>query len=121
MRVSLKDLLNAKERGRWWIVGSAWSGKIGDADGAQGKLLWTSVKYKYGFYHLIVVPTFSTSKLWDVNTARALNSTTWGLAMLDQRLNWNDKRLTCAVREARCCVSDSRDDDEEEGCAVTLE
>eukprot|EP00124_Ichthyophonus_hoferi_P002299 Ihof_evm2s151 gene=Ihof_evmTU2s151 len=27
LRVSLKDILNAKDRGRWWLVGSAWKGR----------------------------------------------------------------------------------------------
>ncbi len=27
LAVGLKDLLDADSRGRWWIVGSAWSGK----------------------------------------------------------------------------------------------
>ena len=26
LRVSVKDLLEAKEKGRWWLVGSAWAG-----------------------------------------------------------------------------------------------
>lgn len=26
LRVSLEELLNAKDKGRWWIVGSAWAG-----------------------------------------------------------------------------------------------
>ncbi|XP_022241733.1 nucleolar MIF4G domain-containing protein 1-like isoform X2 [Limulus polyphemus] len=28
LKISLEDLLNAEEKGRWWIVGSAWSGEI---------------------------------------------------------------------------------------------
>ncbi len=27
LRISLEDLLNADEQGRWWLVGSAWAGK----------------------------------------------------------------------------------------------
>lgn len=27
LNISLEDLLNADERGKWWIVGSAWTGK----------------------------------------------------------------------------------------------
>ncbi|XP_076349101.1 nucleolar MIF4G domain-containing protein 1 homolog [Tachypleus tridentatus] len=32
LRISLEDLLNAEEKGRWWIVGSAWSGQITEKD-----------------------------------------------------------------------------------------
>ncbi|KAK3923785.1 Nucleolar MIF4G domain-containing protein 1 [Frankliniella fusca] len=28
LKISLEDLLNAEERGRWWIVGSAWTGHL---------------------------------------------------------------------------------------------
>ncbi|KAG1656332.1 Nucleolar MIF4G domain-containing protein 1 [Nymphon striatum] len=32
LRVSLRDLLDVRERGRWWIVGSAWSGQIDNVE-----------------------------------------------------------------------------------------
>ncbi|XP_017771017.1 PREDICTED: nucleolar MIF4G domain-containing protein 1 homolog [Nicrophorus vespilloides] len=30
LNISLEDLLKADERGKWWVVGSAWSGKVDD-------------------------------------------------------------------------------------------
>lgn len=35
--VSLEDLLNADERGKWWVVGSAWCGTIGTAEQTKKK------------------------------------------------------------------------------------
>jgi len=32
LRVSLKDLLEAKNKGRWWVIGSAWAGRDDIAD-----------------------------------------------------------------------------------------
>jgi len=37
LKVSLDDLVNAKIRGRWWIVGSAWSGHGPNANTTQAK------------------------------------------------------------------------------------
>lgn len=34
MNISLEDLLKADERGKWWVVGSAWTGNINDISGA---------------------------------------------------------------------------------------
>lgn len=34
LNISLKDLLNAQNTGKWWVVGSAWTGNINDISGA---------------------------------------------------------------------------------------
>ena len=36
LRISLDDLLNCEEKGRWWLVGSAWSGRDTDAPTSGG-------------------------------------------------------------------------------------
>lgn len=33
LRISLQDLLKANDRGRWWVIGSAWSGQDDDVQG----------------------------------------------------------------------------------------
>lgn len=30
LNISLEDLLNVHNRGKWWVVGSAWSGNVND-------------------------------------------------------------------------------------------
>lgn len=34
LNISLDDLLNVQMRGKWWVVGSAWTGTIDDISGA---------------------------------------------------------------------------------------
>lgn len=34
LNISLEDLLNVQNRGKWWVVGSAWTGNINDISGA---------------------------------------------------------------------------------------
>lgn len=34
LNISLDDLLNAQNRGKWWVIGSAWSGNINDIGSA---------------------------------------------------------------------------------------
>lgn len=34
LNISLEDLLNVQNRGKWWVVGSAWTGNINDINGA---------------------------------------------------------------------------------------
>lgn len=34
LNISLDDLLNIQMRGKWWVVGSAWTGNIDDINGA---------------------------------------------------------------------------------------
>jgi len=34
LNITLNDLLNADERGKWWVVGSAWTGNIKDIGSA---------------------------------------------------------------------------------------
>lgn len=34
LNIALDDLLNVKNRGKWWVVGSAWSGNIDDISSA---------------------------------------------------------------------------------------
>lgn len=35
LNITLDDLLNASERGKWWIVGSAWTGNVKDIGAAS--------------------------------------------------------------------------------------
>lgn len=35
LNITLDDLLNADRRGKWWVVGSAWSGNVDDIGGAK--------------------------------------------------------------------------------------
>lgn len=35
LNITLDDLLNAEQRGKWWVVGSAWSGNIKDIGAAS--------------------------------------------------------------------------------------
>lgn len=35
LNIALDDLLNVQNRGKWWVVGSAWSGNISDISGAS--------------------------------------------------------------------------------------
>ncbi|XP_026285049.1 nucleolar MIF4G domain-containing protein 1 [Frankliniella occidentalis] len=35
LKITLEDLLNAEERGRWWIVGSAWTGHLPGENSAE--------------------------------------------------------------------------------------
>lgn len=37
LNISLEDLLNADNRGKWWVVGSAWTGHINPAGGVDSK------------------------------------------------------------------------------------
>jgi nucleolar MIF4G domain-containing protein 1 len=53
LKISFSDLLNAKERGRWWIVGSAWTGKETNNTGSSK-----------------VVPGASESDSWILDLAR---------------------------------------------------
>lgn len=34
LNISLGDLLNVQNRGKWWVIGSAWSGNISDISGS---------------------------------------------------------------------------------------
>lgn len=34
LNISLEDLVNVQNRGKWWVVGSAWTGNINDISGA---------------------------------------------------------------------------------------
>lgn len=34
LNITLDDLLNVNQRGKWWVVGSAWTGSIKDIGGA---------------------------------------------------------------------------------------
>lgn len=34
LNISLDDLLNVQMRGKWWVVGSAWTGNVDDISGA---------------------------------------------------------------------------------------
>lgn len=35
LNITMDDLLNANKRGKWWVVGSAWSGNVNDIGGAK--------------------------------------------------------------------------------------
>lgn len=35
LKITFNDLVNAKARGKWWVVGSAWTGNIKDIGGAN--------------------------------------------------------------------------------------
>lgn len=35
LNITLDDLLNVNQRGKWWVVGSAWTGNIKDIGGAS--------------------------------------------------------------------------------------
>ena len=37
LRISLEDLLGADDRGRWWMVGSAWTGRDTDKPQDTGR------------------------------------------------------------------------------------
>nr|XP_022293995.1 nucleolar MIF4G domain-containing protein 1-like isoform X1 [Crassostrea virginica] len=43
LHISLPDLMNAEERGRWWLVGSAWEGNTEDKQPPQGTVEMESV------------------------------------------------------------------------------
>lgn len=47
LRISLDDLLQADNRGRWWMVGSAWTGKDDERKTEGGKLLVASLSAKF--------------------------------------------------------------------------
>ena len=34
LNITLEDLLKADQRGKWWVVGSAWTGNVNDIGGA---------------------------------------------------------------------------------------
>lgn len=34
LNISLVDLVNVQNRGKWWVIGSAWSGNITDISGS---------------------------------------------------------------------------------------
>jgi len=48
LKVSLKDMLNAEEKGRWWITGSAWSGR-GPLENKQSDDQQTTSSEEAGF------------------------------------------------------------------------
>lgn len=35
LNISLNDLANVQNRGKWWVIGSAWSGNISDISGSK--------------------------------------------------------------------------------------
>lgn len=35
LNISIDDLLNVQNRGKWWVVGSAWTGNINDISAAS--------------------------------------------------------------------------------------
>lgn len=37
LNITLEDLLRADQRGKWWVVGSAWTGNVSDIGAAAGK------------------------------------------------------------------------------------
>lgn len=37
LNITMEDLLKADERGKWWVVGSAWTGNVKDIGGANNK------------------------------------------------------------------------------------
>lgn len=47
LNISLDDLLNAQNRGKWWVIGSAWSGNINDIGSAIKST--SSKKYEQRF------------------------------------------------------------------------
>lgn len=40
LSISLDDLLNAEKQGRWWLVGSAWSGREGPVKPEPAGEIW---------------------------------------------------------------------------------
>ena len=47
LKISLNDLINAKEKGRWWVIGSAWSGRTTDSvDKGEDKTVEDSIDTK---------------------------------------------------------------------------
>lgn len=35
LNITLDDLINVEQRGKWWVIGSAWTGNIKDIGGAS--------------------------------------------------------------------------------------
>lgn len=49
LNISLDDLLNVQMRGKWWIIGSAWTGNIDDIGGATATKMHSAAKTEQKF------------------------------------------------------------------------
>lgn len=49
LNITLDDLLNVEKRGRWWVVGSAWTGNLNDIGAASKSLNKSSRKEEQKF------------------------------------------------------------------------
>lgn len=49
LNITLDDLLNVDKRGKWWVVGSAWTGNINDIGAASKSITKSSRKEEQKF------------------------------------------------------------------------
>lgn len=84
LNITLEDLLRADQRGKWWVVGSAWSGNVNEIGGAS------STKSSKGSQHA---------------EATKFSATILELAK-KQRMNTDDRRnVFCILMSAEVSVS----------------